>query len=107
VRQFECLDLLAILWHIRCISNMRSSRVMRDIRDTKVIKAIRDIRVIMDFRVIRVIRDIGDRVLLTIRRQTIKLLESDFYSLTARLSESECQTLCQSATFSIYQAVRV
>jgi hypothetical protein len=48
---------------------------------------------------IRVIRDIGDRVLLTIRLQTNKLSESDFYSPTARLSESECQTLCQSNTF--------
>jgi hypothetical protein len=40
---------------------------------------------------IRVIRDIGDRVLLTIRLQTSKLSESDFYSSTARLSESECR----------------
>jgi hypothetical protein len=38
---------------------------------------------------IRVIRDIGDRVLLTIRLQTNKLSESDFYSPTARLSESD------------------
>jgi hypothetical protein len=40
---------------------------------------------------IRVIRDIGDRVLLTIRLQTNKLSESDFYSSTARLSEAECR----------------
>jgi hypothetical protein len=42
-------------------------------------------------RDIRVIRDIGDRVLLTIRLQTNKLSESDFYNSTARLSESECR----------------
>jgi hypothetical protein len=40
---------------------------------------------------IRGIRDIGDRVLLTIRLQTNKLSESDFYSSTARLSETECR----------------
>jgi hypothetical protein len=40
---------------------------------------------------IRVIRDIEDRVLLTIRLKTNKLSESDFYSSTARLSESECR----------------
>ena len=41
--------------------------------------------------IIRVIRDIGDTALLTIRLQTNKLSESDFYSPTARLSESECR----------------
>ncbi len=55
---------------------------------------------------IRVIRDIGDRVLLTIRLQANKLSESDFYSSTARLSESECRHHVK-CHISIYQTVRV
>jgi len=55
---------------------------------------------------IRVIRDSGDRVLLTIRCQTDKLSESDFYNSTARLSESECRHHVKRHT-SIYQPVRV
>jgi hypothetical protein len=56
VRQCKCIDLLARLWHIRCISNIRSSRVIRDFIDTRIIRdsrGTRDIRVIMDFRVFR------------------------------------------------------
>ncbi len=61
------------------------------------------IRIIRD---VRGIRDIGDRVLLTIRLQTKKLSESDFYSSTARLSESECRHYVK-CHISIYQTARV
>jgi hypothetical protein len=46
---------------------------------------------IRKIRDIRVTRDIGDKALLTIRLQTNKLSESDFYSPNTRLSESECR----------------
>jgi hypothetical protein len=58
VRQFECIDLLARLWRIRCISNIRGSRIMRGNKDIKVIRGIRDIRVIMEFSNIRFIGEI-------------------------------------------------
>jgi hypothetical protein len=54
---------------------------------------------------IRVIRDIGDRVLLTIRLQTNKLSESDFYSLQdCRSQNADIVSECH---ISIYQTVRV
>jgi hypothetical protein len=52
-------ELLASFWHIKCIENIRSSRVMRDIRDIRVIRGIKDIRIIMDFRAIRMIGILG------------------------------------------------